>query len=115
MDNLSLTADIGSHIGALELGGAWEHYNDGMLETAARASTGPTGSIPCTRMNCIGDAALETAAHVTTGPTQIRANCAGDEVLRVPPEHTQRDRPPDPDGPAPAAAAWMTACRKRPG
>jgi hypothetical protein len=81
MDNLSLTADISSHIGALELGGAWEHYNDGMLETAARASTGPTGSIPCTRMNCIGDAALETAAHVTTGPTQIRANCAGDEVL----------------------------------
>ena len=82
MDNLStVSTDITSQIGALELGGYLEIHSDGVLETAGMNAFGPTvdtGTCPpyCRR---IGDGALEAAgADVAIGPappTHVAAGC----------------------------------------
>jgi hypothetical protein len=81
MDNFStVSTDISSQIGALELGGAWERHNDDALEAAgASMALAPTmqGAGCFSTFRCIGDGALE-AAGASMHPvqaTQVRAGC----------------------------------------
>jgi len=87
MDNLSTisSTDITNQIGALELGGDWEHRNDGALEgVAGLAPTHhlcPTVGSICTTAACPydSDSALEaTAANLApaTYPVPYTVCCA---------------------------------------
>jgi hypothetical protein len=78
MDNLStVSTDISSQIGALELGDHLASHNDGALEAAGEfGGPSPVRTTPqglCTHMctfRCIGDGALEAAAaNVDLGPS----------------------------------------------
>jgi hypothetical protein len=80
MDNLSTAgiSDMGSLIGALELGDHLASYGDGVLEKAGAANLGPTetncGRNPTLVFRCVSDGALEAAgANTAMGPTQV--NC----------------------------------------
>jgi hypothetical protein len=77
-----LSTNIGSQIGALELGGYPESHIDGVLETAAYANVGPTIT-NCTMTNCASDGALEAAgANMALGPTQVNCGLNPTIVIR---------------------------------
>jgi hypothetical protein len=77
MDNLStVSTDISSQIGALELGDHLASHNDGALEAAGEfggpspVRTTPQGACWPRTQFCISDSALEAAAaNVDLGPS----------------------------------------------
>jgi hypothetical protein len=86
MDNLSTITDISSQIGALELGDYLTYCDDGVLETAAHASVGPTmGNCTVVRMYCVSDNALEAAgANMALGGTPTAFPICGSPVTQYP-------------------------------
>jgi hypothetical protein len=74
----SLSADLSSRIGALELGDTLENYRDGALEASASGlgMTVSPAACPITQVCRIDDAALEAfSANLGPVPTMVAYGC----------------------------------------